>query len=182
MGSSIDGGSKMLRDRALKDAEVALLWVSYRQRPCDEHRNALVEAYQDLVRDVVRRFAIRLPRNIERGDLMTAANVGLMAAVGGFDPLRGVRFSSYCERRIKGALLDELRTQDWLPRPWRQRIELHKRTLERLRSETGREPHDPGVALPSHPDRGRLLRRGVGCSRSSSEVPQRRTFPRLRRG
>lgn len=123
-----------------------LLWDAYQRDACDERRNMLVEAYQYLVQDVVRRFAGRLPRRIDRGDLATAANVGLMAAISAYDPERGVRFESYCERRIKGALLDELRTQDWLPRPWRQRIELHKRTLEALRAESNREPHDEEVA------------------------------------
>jgi len=134
------------RQRAQPDAIVRLLWDVYGNDPCDEHRNVLVETYQSLVRDIVRRFASRLPRMIDRGDLQTAANVGLMSAIGSFDPTRGVRFESYCEMRIKGALLDELRTQDWLPRPWRQRIELQKRTLERLRSQLNREPHDEEVS------------------------------------
>ncbi len=105
--------------------------------------------YQSLVRDIVRRFAMRLPRTVDRGDLDTAGNVGLMAAIGSFDPERGVRFESYCELRVKGAVLDELRSQDWLPRPWRHRMERHKRALERLRSDHGREPiaHEIAEAL-----------------------------------
>lgn len=132
--------------KAHTDAMNGLLWEAYLRDPCDEHRNLLVEAHQNLVRDIVRRFASRLPRNIDRGDLQTAANVGLMNAIGGFYPERGVRFSSYCERRVKGALLDELRSQDWLPRPWRQKIEQHKRVLEGLRAEHDREPLDSEVA------------------------------------
>ncbi|MFN0006958.1 MAG: sigma-70 family RNA polymerase sigma factor [Planctomycetota bacterium] len=122
------------------------LWATYRKRPEDTARNRLVEAYQPLVREVVRRFGYRLPRSVERGDLDTAANFGLMSAIEGFDPSRGVRFESYCELRVKGALLDELRNQDWLPRPWRTRIELQKRICERLRSEKNREPNDEEVA------------------------------------
>ena len=124
----------------------ARLWESYWNAPCDELRNRLVEVYQGLVGDIVRRFGARLPRTVDRGDLVTAANVGLMAAISGFDPDRGVRFESYAEMRIRGALLDELRSEDWLPRPWRQRVELHKRCLEQLRSELGREPYDEEVA------------------------------------
>lgn len=127
-------------------AAIEALWAEYRRVPGDETRNRLVESYQTLVREIVRRFAMRLPRTVDRGDLDTAANVGLMSAVEGFDPERGVRFESYCELRVKGALLDELRSQDWLPRPWRQRLELHKRVLERLRSELGAEPTDEAVA------------------------------------
>ncbi len=122
------------------------LWANYRSEPGIETRNELVVAYHSLVRDVVRRFSARLPRSVDRGDLLTAGSVGLMSAIEGFDPERGVRFESYCELRVKGALLDELRTQDWLPRPWRQRVELQKRTVERLRSELGRRPDDDEVA------------------------------------
>ncbi len=122
------------------------LWAAYRRHPGDAVRNRLVEAYQSLVREVVRRFAYRLPRSVERGDLDTAANFGLISAIEAFDPTRGVRFESYCELRVKGSLLDELRSQDWLPRPWRTRIELHKRVSERLRSEANREPTDEEVA------------------------------------
>lgn len=126
---------------------VERLWTSYRKATTDAARNRLVEAYQGLVREVVRRFAYRLPKSVERGDLDTAANFGLISAIEGFDPSRGVRFESYCELRVKGALLDELRNQDWLPRPWRTRIELHKRVTERLRSEQNREPADEDIAV-----------------------------------
>lgn len=122
------------------------LWDAYREDPCDETRNRLVEAYQTLVQDIVKRFASRLPRSVDRGDLQTAGNVGLISAVEGFDPERGVRFESYCELRVKGALLDELRAQDWLPRPWRQRVERQKRVREQLRAEYGRPPTDAEVA------------------------------------
>jgi len=126
--------------------ELDRLWRAYRRRPLDETRNRLVEHYQPLVRELVRRFAARLPKCVDRGDLDTAANVGLMSAIEGFDPERGVRFEAYCELRVKGAVLDELRHHDWLPRIWRARLELQKRTVERLRSESNREPNDEEVA------------------------------------
>lgn len=132
--------------KSKRTLELQPLWDEYSDSPNDDTRNALVEAYQSYAQEIVRRFAYRLPRSVDRGDLTTAASVGLMSAVAGFDPERGVRFESYCEVRVKGALLDELRTQDWLPRPWRQRLELQKKTLERLRSSFGREPSDEDVA------------------------------------
>ena len=95
-------------ERARRPPTVDALWASYRRRPGDASRNRLVEAYQPLVKEVVRRFAGRLPRIVDRGDLETAANVGLIGAIEGFDPARGVRFEAYCELRVKGALLDEL--------------------------------------------------------------------------
>lgn len=123
-----------------------LLWDAYWEDPCDEHRNLLVEAYQYVVQSLVRRLSARLPRSIERGDLVTAGNVGLMGAICNYDQSRGVRFESYCEMRVRGSLLDELRTQDWLPRPWRHRIEAHKRVREELRSQLGRRPSDTEVS------------------------------------
>jgi RNA polymerase sigma factor for flagellar operon FliA len=131
---------------APRTVPVSVLWTRYARRRDDQTRNQLVERYQDVVAEIVRRFALRLPRNVDRGDLATAANVGLMAAIEGFDPQRGVPFDAYCELRVKGALLDELRTQDWLPRAWRARIELHKRTTERLRAECAREPSAEEIA------------------------------------
>ncbi len=122
------------------------LWSAHFHAPTDATRNALVEAYQDLVEEIVRRFARRLPRSVDTQDLVTAGCVGLMAAVTGFDPGRGVCFSAYSRRRVRGALLDELRQQDWLPRTVRQRIELHKRTIEALSASTGRVPLDREVA------------------------------------
>lgn len=122
------------------------LWKEFHANPCDETRNALVEAYQEFAETVMRRFASRLPRSVDRGDLSTASSVGLMNAIVGYNPERGVRFESYCELRVKGALLDELRTQDWLPRPWRQRMEQQKRTVEALRAREVREPTDAEIA------------------------------------
>lgn len=145
-GRNPDQGARTRRLPKERSAELDRLWRRFRACSGDDERNALVEAYQFLVRDVVRRFASRLPRTVDRGDLNTAANVGLMSAVESFDPTRGVRFESYCERRIRGALLDELRSQDWLPRPFRQRIENHKRVVAALRAEINREPSDHEVA------------------------------------
>lgn len=120
-------------------------WEAWFETPCDDTRNELALHYTGFVKDLVRRFAGRLPRSVDRGDLEIAGSIGLINAIRGFDPERGVRFESYCELRVKGALLDELRSQDWLPRPWRHRIELQKRTVARLRSEWNREPTDEEV-------------------------------------
>ncbi|MEZ6004958.1 MAG: sigma-70 family RNA polymerase sigma factor [Planctomycetota bacterium] len=135
-------------ERSGKPAELTYpeLWRSYQENPGQDTRNRLVEQYHSFAREIVRRFCGRLPRTVDRGDLEVAGSVGLISAVEGFDPERGVRFESYCELRVKGALLDELRTQDWLPRPWRQRLEQRKRTTEFLRAELGREPDDEEVA------------------------------------
>ena len=146
-GASSSSASSAEAEADLVVEPVDVLWAAFRSEPGDETRNALVEHYQPLIKQIVRRFGARLPRTVDRGDLFTAGNVGLISAVRGFDPERGVRFESYCELRVKGALLDELRSQDWLPRPWRQKIEQQKRTVEQLRREWGRNgsmPADDG--------------------------------------
>jgi RNA polymerase sigma factor for flagellar operon FliA len=129
-----------------RDRLQAELWRAYRRRPGSLQRNRLVESYRPFALEIVRRFAQRLPRTVELCDLETAGSVGLMSAVESFDPERGVRFEAYCELRVKGALLDELRQQDWLPRPWRSRLERHKRALERLRAEQSGEPSEEDLA------------------------------------
>ncbi|MEZ6015266.1 MAG: sigma-70 family RNA polymerase sigma factor [Planctomycetota bacterium] len=141
-----DGERRRQYRPRVEPALVEGLWGAYFEAPGDQTRNRLVEAYQVLAKDIARRFGARLPRSVDRGDLLTAASVGLISAVEGFDPERGVRFESYCELRVKGALLDELRSQDWLPRPWRQRVEQQKRASEKLRSMLGRPPADEEVA------------------------------------
>lgn len=139
-------GEDPKRGKAPVLSKTEALWQSYWRAPTDHVRNLLVGEYQGLVRMAVASFSARLPRFVDRGDLQTAANVGLMNAIASFDPARRTRFQGYAETRIRGAILDELRSQDWLPRPWRQRVEENKRALEALRAELGREPHDEEVA------------------------------------
>ncbi len=109
-------------------------------------RNGLVCAYQDLVKEIAGRLASRLPKSVERTDLENAGNLGLISAIASFEPERGIRFEAFAEVRIRGALLDELRTQDWLPRPFRRRFERRKRVVEKLRRDLAREPHDDEIA------------------------------------
>ena len=151
-GKSHNGKPGAEAKAAAREIVVRALWDAFWSVPSTENRNLLVESYQHLVHDLVRRFSNRLPRTVDRGDLGTAGNVGLISAITGFDPERGVRFESYCEMRIRGALLDELRAQDWLPRPWRQRIEAHKRTREELRTRLSRRPRDEEVAQAMNMD------------------------------
>ncbi|MBK7641636.1 MAG: sigma-70 family RNA polymerase sigma factor [Planctomycetes bacterium] len=145
-GADAAGAPPSRTRRSTRASTIDTLWRTYERKPGDESRNRLVEHYQPLVSDIVRRFAARLPRLIDRGDLDTAANFGLIAAIEGFDPARGVRFETYCERRVRGALLDELRSQDWLSRPFRWRLEQMRRVSEDLRSRLGREPSEAEIA------------------------------------
>ncbi len=136
----------LLRSAECSAAELARLWKQYHARPSQLRRNRLVEHYRPHALAYARRFAARLPQNVDRGDLDTAASFGLIAAIEGFDPARGTCFEAYCDLRVRGALLDELRNLDWMPRLLRARTEELRRVRESLRSRLQREPGDADLA------------------------------------
>ena len=95
----------------------AVLWETYKADLTNkELRNQLVEIYLPLVKYNGERIWSRLPDGVELDDLISAGVFGLMDAIDAFDLIRGVKFETYCVPRIRGAMLDELRTMDWVPR------------------------------------------------------------------
>ncbi len=122
------------------------LWRKYRRGECLNSRNALVEYYRPHAARVARRVKSRLPRTVEIADLQAAGDVGLIQAIQNFDPERGVPFEAFCEHRVRGAILDELRRLDWLPRPMRNRLNQKKEVMEDLRGRLGRNPSDSEIA------------------------------------
>ena len=100
-----------------KQVEIDEIWKSYKADPTNkEYRNLLVEQYLPLVKYNGERIWARLPDGVELDDLISAGVFGLMDAIDAFDMTRGVKFETYCVPRIRGAMLDELRTMDWVPR------------------------------------------------------------------
>ena len=133
--------------RARPDNETLLrLWSEYRSQERIETRNALIEYYRPYAASLARRVKSRLPRTVEMGDLEGAGDLGLIQAIQSFDPGRGVPFEAFCEHRVRGAILDELRRHDWLPRPVRTRLKERRAALEELRSRLSREPTDDEAA------------------------------------
>ena len=97
--------------------EIAEIWAEYKEDQSNEYlRNRLVENYLPLVKYNGERIWARLPDGVELDDLISAGVFGLMDAIDAFDLSRGVKFETYCVPRIRGAMLDELRTMDWVPR------------------------------------------------------------------
>src|SRR2546430_15219721 len=84
-------------------------------------RDALIEAHLPQVKFIAERLAAKLPPSVDRDDLIGAGVLGLLDAVDKFDPSRGVQFKTYAEMRVRGAMLDCLRSLDWVPRSLRQR-------------------------------------------------------------
>lgn len=103
-------------------------------------RNRLVEHYHYIVKLIGNRIAARLPRSIDVGDLRSAGVFGLMRAIENYDLERGTPFESYCATRVRGAILDELRAQDWVPRLVRNRAGQYEEAVTALRQELRREP------------------------------------------
>lgn len=103
-------------------------------------RNRLVEHFHDVAVRVARKAFLRLPNEVQFGDVVSAATFGLFDAIEKFDPARGIKFSTYAGRRVAGAILDWQREQDWVPRLVRQRDRRIERAKDALRCELGSEP------------------------------------------
>ncbi len=125
---------------------VDLLWRAYLRSPTRPVRDRLLVHYSPLVRSVAHRVAAGLPSHVEIGDLVQAGVFGLADAVERFDPERCPRFESYAAQRIRGAILDELRAQDWVPRTVRGRARELDRARDLLEARLGRLPSDREVA------------------------------------
>lgn len=121
-------------------AELTRLWKRFKRTGDEAARNRLIEHYLYLVKVISNRVAARLPRSIDVMDLRGAGIFGLMRAIENYDLDRGTPFESYCATRVRGAILDELRSQDWVPRLVRNRAALYNEALHGLRKELGREP------------------------------------------
>jgi RNA polymerase sigma factor for flagellar operon FliA len=121
-------------------------------------REALVEEYSPLVGRVVRKIAWCLPAKIEIADLMSAAWLGLLDAAAKYDPAKNLHFESYARIRIQGAIRDELRKMDWVPRSVRKSLSEISRTTRRLEQERGRPVREEEVAEALEMKLGELWR------------------------
>ena len=110
------------------------------QQQLERVRNVLMERHFPLVKYIAERLLQTLPKSIELDDLVSAGLFGLMDAIRGFDPSRGIKFKTYCTTRIRGSILDQLRSQDWVPRLVRLKASRIDKALQRLTGLYGREP------------------------------------------
>jgi RNA polymerase sigma factor for flagellar operon FliA len=129
----------------LQESSIDDVWRTYKKTASDELRNALIEHYLHLVRSTAERMHMRLPGEVDVEDLMSAGLFGLMDAIDAFDLERGVKFETYCTQRIRGAIFDELRAMDWVPRLVRSRTAKVERARKALEMELGRRPTDREV-------------------------------------
>jgi RNA polymerase sigma factor for flagellar operon FliA len=121
--------------------EVTQIWEAFKVDITNQElRNKLVEMYLPLVKYNGERIWSRLPEGVELDDLVSAGVFGLMDAIDAFDLGRGVKFETYCVPRIRGAMLDELRTMDWVPRLVRSKASKLNEALKTLEAKLGRAP------------------------------------------
>lgn len=126
--------------------ELAALWQSFQDDGDEDARRQLVERNVGLVRYVAGRLAVGLPHYLEFPDLYGAGLIGLIQAVDNFDQTRGIKFETYAIPRIRGAILDELRAQDWFPRSLRRKARQVETTYATLEARLGRSVTDEEVA------------------------------------
>ena len=131
---------------SLAERPIDQIWREYRVSPTEEVRNFLIGRHLDLVAYAAERLHKRLPSEVEINDLKSAGAFGLMDAVESFDPDRGVKFETYCTQRIRGAMFDELRSMDWVPRLVRSRTAKVEKVRKSIEMETGARPTEDEVA------------------------------------
>ncbi len=125
------------------------LLKKYKEEPTrlnPKEREELIREYTPLIKFIAQKIAIRLPSNIELDDLISSGVIGLMDAIEKYDPTRDNKFKTYAEFRIRGAILDELRAQDWVPRSVRDKAKLLDKTVADLEAAMGRQATDDEVA------------------------------------
>ncbi len=125
-------------------------WTKYLAAPTREARDRLVVRYTPLVRVVAHRVMVGLPAHVDHADLTQSGIFGLIDAIERFDPKRCPRFETFAVQRIRGAILDELRAQDWVPRTVRGRVRELERAQERLERRLQRAATDREIAAEMH--------------------------------
>src|SRR5256714_3051353 len=130
----------------LKAIELRDLWRRYKDDADEKARERLVLAYAPLVKYVAGRMASGLPAHVEEADLISYGLLGLISAIERFDPSREIKFETFAITRIKGSIIDELRSLDWVPRSVRAKAREIERMNAKLEHELHRAPTDAEMA------------------------------------
>jgi RNA polymerase sigma factor for flagellar operon FliA len=126
--------------------ETQTLWLQYRKTGDLALRDRLILTYAPLVKYVAGRLGSGLPAHVDEGDLVSYGLLGLIGAIERYEPDRDVKFETYAIARIKGAIIDELRAMDWVPRSVRSRAREIERAIGELEAKLGEAPTDEQIA------------------------------------
>lgn len=143
------------------------LWLEYRETKKTQTREKLIEQYLPLVKLVAGRISIGLPQHVDKDDLVGNGFFGLMDAIERYDITRGVKFETYAVARIRGAMLDSLRAQDWVPATVRHKARQYEQAVAELENSLGRSATDEEIAAAmklSLPQLHNLLNTLNGCT------------------
>ncbi len=135
---------RMTKSRGKTD--VTDVWLKYKATGDRLWRNVLMENYLPIVKYNSERVAAKLPDEVDNDDLMSSGIFGLIDAIDSFDLNRGVKFETYCAPRIRGAILDELRSMDWVPRLVRSRSHKIERLTREMEATLGHAPSEADLA------------------------------------
>ena len=151
--------------KALDDTQT--LWLEYRRTRDRALRDRLILTYAPLVKFVAGRLGASLPAHVDEQDLASYGLLGLIGAIERFDPDREIKFETYAIARIKGAIIDELRSLDWVPRSVRTRAREIERAIGELERTLLRAPSDEEIAAKLGVTQGELEESLTEISRSS---------------
>lgn len=133
-------------DVGVEVQELERVWKEFKDTASKGARERLILHYAPLVKYVAGRLGAGLPQSVEQADLVSNGMFGLMDALDKYDPAREVKFETYAIPRIRGAIIDELRAMDWVPRSIRSKAREVDKAHTQLESKLGREPTDKEVA------------------------------------
>jgi len=134
----------------LKAIELRDLWRRYKDDRDEKARERLVLAYAPLVKYVAGRMSSGLPSHVEEADLISYGLLGLISAIERFEPEREIKFETFAVARVKGAIIDELRSLDWVPRSVRARARDVEKANAELEAQLQRAPTDEEMAAKLH--------------------------------
>jgi RNA polymerase sigma factor for flagellar operon FliA len=133
------------QDKERAQNEIQAVWREYKESPTPELRDRLILHYAPLVKYVAGRIYVKVPPNVDHGDLVSCGIFGLIDAIEKFDLSKNIKFETYAIARVKGAIIDELRALDWIPRSVRFKAKELEKAYQSLEGRLKRSPTDEEV-------------------------------------
>jgi RNA polymerase sigma factor for flagellar operon FliA len=143
------------------------LWIEYRDTKDPKIRDFFIRQYAPLVKYVAGKVAVGMPHNVEFDDLVSCGTFGLLDAINKYDPEKNVKFKTYAVTRIRGAIFDEMRSTDWVPRSVRSKIREVEEAIGSLEAQLGRTATDQEIAEYLKMDEGEFSRTMMKISGTS---------------
>jgi RNA polymerase sigma factor for flagellar operon FliA len=141
------GVQKQLETELIQESTLGTKLVKGDFSPLNTDRETLIVEYAGLIKFIAQKIAARLPANIELDDLISSGVIGLMDAIDKYDSSRDNKFKTYAEFRIRGSILDELRSQDWVPRSVREKAKVLERAYAKIEQQKGRQATDEEACI-----------------------------------